>query len=123
MDVTHQLLETLSKGICYFPTENDAFYNVVQRRLKSPGIAKEAFVVRFSENGALDEQYSYVSIYDAIREIISLKSTYWNGVIELFLYTDTSGMEKIRSWEYEYKGHYDCFNECNVIDCAGWVKC
>ena len=100
-----------------------SYYKSAQKRIQSPGLAKNAFVVSYYTNSKLDEQYVYGSIYDAMREVSSLKDAYSEGVIHLNIYTDEVGLETIRSWEYEVEGYYDYIDGCNVIDCAGWVKC
>ena len=100
-----------------------SYYKSAQKRIQSPGLAKNAFVVSYYNKSKLDEQYVYGSIYDAMREVASLKDAYVEGVIHLNIYTDEVGLETIRSWEYEYEGYYDYIDGINVIECAGWVKC
>lgn len=127
-----------SKGF-YFPredwitdTKDDscymAYYHSCRRRLYSPGIAPEAFVVRYygykgyyNDIKYLESQYVYPSIYDAIRQVLTYKEEEYEGTVELLIYTDESGLESIRSWDYEVEGYVNMDGD-NVIDCAGWVK-
>jgi hypothetical protein len=61
------------------------------------------------------------TIYDAMRQVFAYKGDEYDGKIELLIYTDESGFELIRSWEYEIEGYVDLSGD-NQIDCEGWEK-
>ena len=103
-----------------------AHVNSSRRRLFSPGIASEAIVVRYygytgmyNDVEYLDSQYAYYSIYDAMRQIIDYKEEECEGRIELLLYTDESGLELLRGWQYEVEGFVNMDGD-NEIEYAGW---
>ena len=98
-----------------------AYYKTAQRRIASPGLAENAFVVSRYNNFKLKEQYVYSSIYDAIREVMAIKECEKEGSISLSIYTDAYGMEPIRNWEYEVEGYYNMDGD-SVIECEGWVR-
>src|SRR6056300_406586 len=122
----------LSKGF-YFPREifpNPgfmAYFESTRRRFFSPAIAPEAIVVRHYTDGGyycrelkLESQYAYASIYDAMRQILAYKEEN-DGRIELLMYTDESGLELLRAWEFEQEGYINMFGDAE-IECSGWVK-
>lgn len=101
-------------------TAYSAYYKAAQNRIASPGLAENAFVVSRYNNFKLKEQYVYGSIYDAIREVLSIKECETEGSISLSIYTDAYGMEPIRNWEYEYEGYTNINGD--TIECEGWVR-
>jgi hypothetical protein len=103
------------------PDKNCAYYKSILRRVYSPGIPPECIVVRYSERGRTDSQYIYASIYDAMRQVFAYKECEYAGEIELMIYTESSGLEVIRAWEYEVEGYKDMDGD-TVIDYIGWVK-
>lgn len=121
----------ISKGF-YFPREEFdnpgfmAYYNSTRRRFYSPAAAEQAIVVRhYTDRGyycrelMLESQYIYASIYDAMRQVLAYKEEI-EGRIELLMYTDTSGLELLRAWEFEMEGYKNMFGD-TVIECSGWV--
>lgn len=105
-----------------------AYYQSTLRRFYSPGGSDKAIVVRYygykgyyNDQMYLDSQYVYHSIYDAMRQVLAYKEGEYEGKIELLFYTDESGFELIRSWEYEVEGYVNMDGD-NEIDCEGWVQ-
>lgn len=105
-----------------------AYFNSTRRRLFSPGIASEAFVVRYygfkgmyNDVEYLASQYVYYSIYDAMRQVLSYKQDESEGRIELLAYTDSTGLELFRAWDFEVEGFVNMDGD-NEIEYAGWAK-
>ena len=127
-------LKTISNmGFYFYPSDLErqnsawqAHVNATRRRLFSPGIAPEAIVVRYygytgmyNDIEYLDSQYIYHSIYDAMRQIIDYKEEECEGRIELLYYTDESGLELLREWQYAVEGFTNMDGD-NEIEYAGW---
>lgn len=119
-----------SKGFYFlrdtkYLSQNDclgAYCRSTYRRFFSPGAASSAFVARyFNAGGKLESQYVYGSIYDAVRQISSYKEDEFDGVIELGIYTDDSGLNIIRTWEFEMEGYKDT-DGYTVVENCGWVE-
>ena len=128
-----------SKGFYYYPANhwllqnNDgssfmAHVNSTRRRLFSPGLAPEAFVVRYygytglyNDVQYLASEYVYHGIYDAMRQVFAYKEEECEGEIQLFSYSDSSGLELLREWEYEVEGFTNMDGD-NEIEFAGWVR-
>jgi hypothetical protein len=116
-------MENVKEDSCYM-----AYFRSTRRRFLSPGGAASAIVVRYygyrgyyNDQMYLESQYAYHSIYDAMRQVFAYKGDEYDGKIELLVYTDESGFELIRSWEYEIEGYVDLSGD-NQIDCEGWEK-
>jgi hypothetical protein len=127
-------LKTISNmGFYFYPSDlvhqNSAWQahvNSTRRRLFSPGIAPEAIVVRYygytgmyNDIEYLDSQYVYHSIYDAMRQIVDYKEEECEGRIELLSYTDSTGLELLREWQYAVEGFVNMDGE-NEIEFAAW---
>ncbi len=115
------LIEDIKENSCYM-----AYCRSTQRRFFSPAIASNAIVVRYygyrgyyNDQLYLESEYTYYSIYDAMRQVMAYKEEQYDGRIELLLYNDESGLKLIRSWEYELEGYVNMDGD-QVIDCAGW---
>jgi hypothetical protein len=105
-----------------------AYFNSTRRRLFSPGIAPEAIVVRYygykglyNDIEYLESQYVYYSIYDAMRQVFAYKEGEYEGRIELLAYTDESGLELLREWQFEVEGFTNMDGDTE-IEFAGWEK-
>jgi len=69
----------------------------------------------------LASQYVYYNIYDAMRQVLSYKQDESEGRIELLAYTDSTGLELFRAWDFEVEGFVNMDGD-NEIEYAGWAK-
>jgi hypothetical protein len=120
---TYPWMQQPKQDSCYM-----SYFRSTRRRFHSPGIAEEAIVVRYygyrgyyNDQMYLESQYAYYSIYDAMRQVLAYRESEYEGKIELLFYTDESGFELIRSWEYETEGYVNMDGD-TVIECDGWVR-
>jgi hypothetical protein len=134
------LKTTGTSGFYFFPdskttsllvTEGTAFsshFKSSRRRLYSPGISSQAFVVRhygykgiYNEEKYLSSQYSYYNIYDAMRQVNAYKEEEFEGTVELLSYDDESGLTFLRKWEFQVEGFVNMDGDYEVEN-SGWER-
>jgi hypothetical protein len=130
------LKTTTSSGFYFFPdsvqvpagTCFSSHFKSTRRRFFSPGIPSQAYVVRhtgyqgiYNDELHVTSQYSYHSIYDAMRQVHAYKDEEMEGTVELFLYEDETGLKLLREWEFEVEGFVNMEGDYEV-ECSGWTR-
>jgi hypothetical protein len=113
------------------PKENsawNAYVRSTKRRFLAPAAASECFVVShwgykglYNDEFYIDSQYIYASVYDAMRQVNAYKADESEGEIELLIYTDSSGLEVVRTWLFEIEGYQNMDGDYEIEN-SGWVK-
>jgi hypothetical protein len=113
------------------PKENsawNAYVRSTKRRFLAPAAASECFVVShwgykglYINISYITSQYIYASVYDAMRQVNSYKESEYEGTIELLTYSDSDGLNVIRTWEFEIEGYQNMDGDYEIEN-SGWVK-